>query len=317
MEMTKEWLKKHCKEQHQYGTPALNDKLYLHFKGFHAIENLEEYTGLRALFVEGNAIDSLDGLQALVNLKCLFMQQNMVSEIEEGVLDTLTELSNINLSNNNVKKLENMQNLTSLHTLQLANNFLSSVAAISHLSECPSISVLDLSNNKIDGTWEELSEMLLTLPNLSVLYLQGNPIVNKIRFYRKNLIAKLAKLTYIDDRPVFPAERRCAEAWFAAGGGPAGLEAEREERVKMQEEKQAQEDRQFEYMKRLCNRKQFDSNGEVIPQSPDDESEDDEESADDEEEPEELVAARKKLAHLQARASGAGQQEHIELIQAQ
>ena len=34
MEMTKEWLKKHCKEQNQYGTPSLNDKLYLHFKGW-------------------------------------------------------------------------------------------------------------------------------------------------------------------------------------------------------------------------------------------------------------------------------------------
>jgi len=43
-EMTPQWLAKHCKEQKMYKTPELNDKLYLHFKGFQAIENLEPYT---------------------------------------------------------------------------------------------------------------------------------------------------------------------------------------------------------------------------------------------------------------------------------
>uniref|UniRef100_A0A7S0R4Q2 Dynein assembly factor 1, axonemal homolog n=1 Tax=Pyramimonas obovata TaxID=1411642 RepID=A0A7S0R4Q2_9CHLO len=321
MEMTKEWLKKHCKEQNQYGTPALNDKLYLHFKGFHAIENLEEYTGLKALFLEGNAIDSLDGLQGLTNLKCLFIQQNCIPEIEEGVLDTLTELSNFNLSNNNIRKLQNLQNLTCLHTLQLANNFLPNIESISHLRECPSISVLDLSNNKIEGTYEELIELLKAMPNLSVVYLKGNPIVNNIKSYRKNLIASMPKLTYLDDRPVFPNERRCAEAWYAAGGGKEGLEAERMEREKIAEEKKAEDDRQYQFMKKIVDRKplvykdgryvrrdDIDVDGEDIS---DDEGSDYEE----EEEPEELVAARKRLAELQA--ANRGVEKPVELIQAQ
>ena len=63
------------------------------------------------------------------------------------------------------------------------------------------------------------------MPSLSVLYLQNNPITKKIPNYRKTLIARLPKLKYLDDRPVFDEDRRYAEA-FARGG----LEGERQER---------------------------------------------------------------------------------------
>lgn len=69
--MTPEALKKICKVHKLYMTPELNDKLYCNFKGFTSIANLEPYTGLKALFLEGNAIESLDGLPALQELKCL------------------------------------------------------------------------------------------------------------------------------------------------------------------------------------------------------------------------------------------------------
>jgi dynein assembly factor 1 len=43
-------LKAHCKEQGGYTTASLNDKLFLHFKGFDRIQNLEEYTARIVLF---------------------------------------------------------------------------------------------------------------------------------------------------------------------------------------------------------------------------------------------------------------------------
>ncbi len=68
--------------------------------------------------------------------------------------------------------------------------------------------------------WHAVSQYLLHrvrnlqgLPLLSVLYIRGNPAVSAIRGYRKTLIARLAGLNYLDDRPVFETERLCAEAW--------------------------------------------------------------------------------------------------------
>jgi dynein assembly factor 1 len=45
-----------------YTTPSLNDCLYLHYKGFDRIENLEEFTGLKVIYLEGNGLGKIEGL---------------------------------------------------------------------------------------------------------------------------------------------------------------------------------------------------------------------------------------------------------------
>ena len=69
--MTEEGVKKLCKQHKLYQTPYLNDKLFLHFKGYRKIENLENYTGIKVLWLEGNAISKIENLDHMKDLTCL------------------------------------------------------------------------------------------------------------------------------------------------------------------------------------------------------------------------------------------------------
>ncbi|RLU24124.1 hypothetical protein DMN91_004333 [Ooceraea biroi] len=55
------------------------------------------------------------------------------------------------------------------------------------------------------------------MKSLRVVTLTGNPVLKQIKMYRKTMILKCKNLQYLDDRPVFPRDRACAEAWMRGG----------------------------------------------------------------------------------------------------
>ena len=54
-----------CIKEKLYEYPELNDKIYLHFKGFNKIENLEEYKNLKTIWLENNCISKIENLGIL------------------------------------------------------------------------------------------------------------------------------------------------------------------------------------------------------------------------------------------------------------
>lgn len=250
-EMTKPLLKKLCKDQGLYTTPSINDKLYLHYKGFKSICNLEEYTGLKALWLEGNGLGKIEGLEELKELRTLYLHENIIEKIEG--MESQVEMDNVNLSKNFIRKVENLSHMTKLTSLNLASNNISTLEGITHLLEIPTLQTVDLQQNKIEDP--AIVDIFAQLPDLRVLYLMGNPAVKHIRNYRKTIISRCKQLKYLDDRPVFDDERRRTEAWAkvieAGGTNEEAMEAEREELKAIRREKDEADERNFKAFEEL------------------------------------------------------------------
>ena len=74
--MTKAVLKQCAVDNEGYESPELNDNLYLHFKGFRKIENLEEYTELKGLWLEANGLRTIENINHLSKLRCILIWIN-------------------------------------------------------------------------------------------------------------------------------------------------------------------------------------------------------------------------------------------------
>ncbi|EAY22490.1 Leucine Rich Repeat family protein [Trichomonas vaginalis G3] len=229
-EITEKMIKESIKKNGGYDTPRLNEKLYLHYLSITDITNLDQFTGLRSLWLNNNAISEIKGLSQLTNLNSLFLHNNLLEKIEG--LENLHHLKNLILSYNYITQIEGLEGLHELNTLEIDHNKLKRPDSISGISAAPSITVLNISENGIEDP--AFAEYLPTLPNLRVLRNSGNPVCRNMSDHRRQLIAKNKELRYLDDTPVEDEDRRVIHAW-ARGG----LSAEQNEKVLIHDEKAA------------------------------------------------------------------------------
>ena len=239
--MTPASLRKVCVENDGYAhAPELNDVLHLHRKGIAEIEHLEPYVGLKTIYLESNSVDTLEGLLHLSLLRCLYMAKNALMDVEGAV--RLKALVTLDISENHVDSLEGLRGHQTLATLVAAGNRLADVDAVDALRACPRLTSLDLSDNKLrdESVVAFLTSEDAGLANrLALLKFRGNPAVGETKSYRKTVVARMRALNYLDDAPVFPKDRRLAEAW-ARGG----VEEERAERGRIFDDEKKHRERQ-------------------------------------------------------------------------
>mmetsp|Transcript_17739 Transcript_17739/g.22058 ORF Transcript_17739/g.22058 Transcript_17739/m.22058 type:complete len:647 (-) Transcript_17739:201-2141(-) len=225
--MTREEIIRVAIENDGYETPELNSSLYLHYKGYRRMENLEPYVNLKALWLDSNGFETVENLHHLTQLRCLFLQRNLLSKVSSCHFEGLTSLVQLDLSENRITVIDSLSSLPNLATLNLSKNVLRSSRSIVNLQSVRKLAVLDLSHNLLDG--EDIISTFAGMNALTALNVVGNPVVSGTAHFRKKCVAAMPTLRYLD-RPVFDDERAACEAWLRGG---------REEELRVKEELKA------------------------------------------------------------------------------
>lgn len=260
--MTAEVILQQCLEHQGYRTPELNEKLFLHHFGFPAItKSIHPYRSCKVLYLSYNGISDLSPLAALVQLDSLFISYNSLLSLES--LPSLPVLRLLDVSHNAIGDLRVLAPQENLETLLASHNRVKNVDGISLLF--PALTSLDLGYNQIPSIEAVEKALEKKSATLNTLILHGNPAqiaaAASKAHYRKRAITFFSSLRFLDEYPVFPEERRVAEAF--AVGGRAG-EQQMKQKIKAEEGAQRKEQFQFSLEERAAMRERHQSAGGVV-----------------------------------------------------
>ena len=146
---------------------------------------------------------------------CISRNTGLKIPLIENLGVTQDQFDTVDLSDNEVKRLDNFPRLKRLRTILLSNNFVERIGT--QLGEqIPALEALVLTNNRI----KSLSEVdkLAALPNLATLSLVDNPVARQAH-YRAYVIDKLPSLRVLDFKKVKEDERKHAAQLFKSEAG--------------------------------------------------------------------------------------------------
>jgi len=224
-EMTPEVVHEICKERNMWTQPRLNTQLYLNYKGFESIAGLEDYVSVKTLHLGNNNIKQIEGLERMSALRSLHLEGNRLSCIEN--LEYNLELRQLNLESNALTRITGLACLAKLEQVNLSRNCLSDLQVLEALRPLSKLTNVDVSHNLFEESEGVVERWAEICPQIRLLRYFGNPGVRSVEHYRKRLINALPQLSYLDERPVFPIERKSSMAW-AEGGLEAMHKAKRD-----------------------------------------------------------------------------------------
>ncbi|XP_045436000.1 leucine-rich repeat-containing protein 9 isoform X2 [Pipistrellus kuhlii] len=160
--------------------------------GYNGICNLNQLQlnrlrNLKFLFLQGNEITQVEGLDNLLVLQELVVDHNRIRAFNDSAFARPSSLLALHLEENRLRELNNLQSLLKLEKLFLGYNKIQDIAEL----------------EKLDG-----------LSSLRELTIYGNPISRKI-VHRHVLIFRLPNLQMLDGIPVNSEDRAKAEFHFS------------------------------------------------------------------------------------------------------
>lgn len=107
----------------------------------------------------------IENLWQFKNLRKLQLDNNIIEEIPENALSSLTRLEWLDLSFNNIERISGLDKLVCLRDLSLAHNRIKTVSNLDSLSQ---LQVLSLANNLIEETseWTNVSKYTVICGNV-------------------------------------------------------------------------------------------------------------------------------------------------------
>ncbi|XP_056914426.1 leucine-rich repeat-containing protein 9 isoform X2 [Takifugu flavidus] len=145
--------------------------LHLSHNGISNMANLElsRLTSLKALFLEGNEIRHVDGLEGLHKLRELVLDKNRIKALAEDSFISQNSLLELHLSENRIQDLGHLGQLSELRKLFLDSNRVQDFTELEKLQFLTSLSQLSLIDNPVDSSSLYRPSVLLRLPLLKVL----------------------------------------------------------------------------------------------------------------------------------------------------
>ncbi|XP_052269181.1 leucine-rich repeat-containing protein 9-like isoform X5 [Dreissena polymorpha] len=176
--------------------PVLENLEVLHL-GYNCIKDmaalqLSRLTGLKALFLQGNEIQKVEGMEGLHDLRELVLDRNKIKNVCETSFNNQWNLQELHMEENRLRELANFNCLENLQRLYLGSNRIQEVIELENL----------------DG-----------LHNLIEISVVNNPAWSLVKAARRHLhrpllVYRLKNLMVIDGIPVTEEERAKAELYF-------------------------------------------------------------------------------------------------------
>ncbi|KAM7375862.1 hypothetical protein PAMP_005628 [Pampus punctatissimus] len=145
--------------------------LHLSYNGISNMANLQlsRLTNLKALFLQGNEISHVEGLEGLHKLRELVLDRNRIKALAENSFIGQNVLLELHLAENRIRELSHLDPLTELRKLFLDMNKLQDVTELDKLEVLPSLMELSVIGNPVARSSLHRPAVVLRLSRLQVL----------------------------------------------------------------------------------------------------------------------------------------------------